>query len=132
MVLGSSPVAVTIIILLVQTETRDFSRNSPTTRDVYILWESVERGKTRNVLNLIIRKTTRVLHRKPFIIQLAKEWQKDITIILKACICYFLLFQLKSSFNSADIQIFVFLSSPLFIPVSHCSRGWLKISLCQR
>ena len=25
-----------------------------------------------------------------------------------------------------DIQIFVFLSSPLFFPVSHCLRGWSK------
>ena len=39
------------------------------------------------------------------------------------------LFHLKSSFCSRDIQIFVFLSSPLFLPVSHCFRGWWKINL---
>ena len=65
----------------------------------------------------------------------------------KACVRYFLsqfyfslnnspsktmknfLFHLKSSFRSRDIQIFVFLSSPLFSPVSHCFRGWWKITL---
>ena len=39
------------------------------------------------------------------------------------------LFHLKSSFCSQDIQIFVFPSSPFFLPVSHCFRGCLKISL---
>ena len=39
------------------------------------------------------------------------------------------LFHLKSSFCSRDIQIFVFLSSPLFSPVSHCFRGWSKKNL---
>ena len=39
------------------------------------------------------------------------------------------LFHLKSSFRSRDIQIFVFPSSPLFLPVSHCVRGCLKINL---
>ena len=39
------------------------------------------------------------------------------------------LFHLKSSFRSRDIQIFVFPSSPLFPPVSHCFRGWSKINL---
>ena len=34
------------------------------------------------------------------------------------------LFHLKSSFRSRDIRIFVFSSSPLFSPVSHCFRGW--------
>ena len=66
----------------------------------------------------------------------------------KACVRYFLsnfyfspndspskttknifLFHLKSSFRSRDIQIFVFLSSPLFAPVSHCFRGWSEINL---
>ena len=36
---------------------------------------------------------------------------------------------LKSSFRSWDIQVFVFPSSPLFLPVSHCVRGCLKINL---
>ena len=36
------------------------------------------------------------------------------------------LFLLKSSFRSQDIQIFVFSSSPLFFPVSHCFRGWFN------
>ena len=39
------------------------------------------------------------------------------------------LFHLKSSFRSRDIQMFVFLSSPLFLPVSHCFGGCLKINL---
>ena len=39
------------------------------------------------------------------------------------------LFHLKSSFHSRDIQIFVFPSSPLFLPVSHCFTAWSKINL---
>ena len=39
---------------------------------------------------------------------------------------WFFVFVLKSSFCSQDIQIFVFLSSPLFLPVSHCFRSWSK------
>ena len=39
------------------------------------------------------------------------------------------LFHWKSSFRSRDIQIFVFWSSPLFLPVSHCFRAWSKINL---
>ena len=39
------------------------------------------------------------------------------------------LFHLESSFRSWDIQIFLFSSSPLFLPVSHCFSGWLKINL---
>ena len=39
------------------------------------------------------------------------------------------LFHVKSSCCSQDIQIFVFLSSSLFLPVSHCFRGWSKINL---
>ena len=41
----------------------------------------------------------------------------------------FFLFHLQRSFCSRDIQIFVFLSSPLFLSVSHCFRGWSKINL---
>ena len=40
-----------------------------------------------------------------------------------------LLFHLKSSFRSRDIHIFVFPSSPFFLPVSHCFRGWWKRNL---
>ena len=36
---------------------------------------------------------------------------------------------LKSSFHPQDIEIFVFPSSPLFLPVSHCFRGCSKINL---
>ena len=32
-------------------------------------------------------------------------------------------FHLKSSFRYQDIQIFVFLFFPLFLPVGHCFRG---------
>ena len=39
------------------------------------------------------------------------------------------LFHLESSSRSQDIQISVFPSSPLFLPVSHCFRGWSKINL---
>ena len=38
-------------------------------------------------------------------------------------------FHLKSSFRSWGIQVFVFPSSPCFLPVSHCSRGWSKVNL---
>ena len=34
----------------------------------------------------------------------------------------------KSSFRSQDIQIFVFLSSPCFPPVSHCFRELSKLN----
>ena len=68
--------------------------------------------------------------------------------VLKACVRYFLwnfyfhqtivlyklrniffLFHLKSSFCSGDIQIYVFSSSPLFLPVSHCFTDWSKKKL---
>ena len=39
------------------------------------------------------------------------------------------LFHLKSSWHPSDIQIFVFPSFPLFLPVDHCSRGRLKTNL---
>ena len=39
------------------------------------------------------------------------------------------LFHLKSSFRYRDIRIFIFPSSPLFLPVSHCFRGCSKINL---
>ena len=41
----------------------------------------------------------------------------------------FFLFHLNSYFHSRDIQVFVFLSSPLFVPVSHCFRDRSKINL---
>ena len=68
-------------------------------------------------------------------------------IKFKACIRYFLskfyfspndspskteksfLFHGKNSFCSRDIQIFVYSSSPLFFPVSHCFRRWFKQNL---
>ena len=39
------------------------------------------------------------------------------------------LFHLKSSFRFRDIHIFVFSSSPYFLLVSHCFRGWSNINL---
>ena len=39
------------------------------------------------------------------------------------------LFHLKGSFGSREIQMFVFRSSPLFVPASHCFRCWSKINL---
>ena len=41
----------------------------------------------------------------------------------------FFLFHLKSSFRSRDIQVFVFSSSPLFLPVSLCFSCWSKKNL---
>ena len=35
----------------------------------------------------------------------------------------------KKLFHSRDIQFFVFLSFPHFLPVGHCCRGWWKINL---
>ena len=35
----------------------------------------------------------------------------------------------KKLFSFWDIQIFVFTSSPLFLPVSHCFRVWSKMNL---
>ena len=40
-----------------------------------------------------------------------------------------LLFHLKSSFCFWDIQIFVFLSFLLFLPVGHCFTGWSEINV---
>ena len=63
---------------------------------------------------------------------------------VKVCLFYFLFFtkwwpfkkywkclllHLKSSFHSRDFQVFVFPSSPLFLLVDHCFRGWLKKNL---
>ena len=39
------------------------------------------------------------------------------------------LLHLKNSFHSWDIQIFVFPSLPLFLPVTHHFRAWSKINL---
>ena len=41
----------------------------------------------------------------------------------------YFLFHPKSSFHYQDIQIFVFPSSSLFLPFSHCFRGCSKINL---
>ena len=38
-------------------------------------------------------------------------------------------FHLKSPFRSRDIQMFVFMSSPLFLSFSHCFRGFSKLNL---
>ena len=35
----------------------------------------------------------------------------------------------KTTFQSWDIPIFVFLSSPIFLPVRHCLRSWSKMNL---
>ena len=71
---------------------------------------------------------------------------KTLVELFKACVHYFLsnfyfspnhspsktmknvLFHLKISFRSQDIQIFVF-SSSHFFPVSQCLRGWSKKNL---
>ena len=61
---------------------------------------------------------------------------------VKACVLYFhqififspndspsktmknaFLFHLKSSFRSRDVQFFIILSFPFFLPVGHCFRG---------
>ena len=44
----------------------------------------------------------------------------------KACVHCFLSNLYFSTFHCRDILIFIFLSSPLFFPVSHCLRGWSK------
>ena len=38
------------------------------------------------------------------------------------------LFHLKSSFHFQDIQVFIFWSSLLFLPINHCIRRCLKIN----
>ena len=77
-----------------------------------------------------------------------KQTSKNIAdTTFKACVCrYFsfffhqmtalkwlqkicFLFHLKSSFHCQDIQIFVFPSSTLLLPVSHWLKGWWKINL---
>ena len=50
------------------------------------------------------------------------EWHfSTIVIPSKTMRCF--LFHLKSSFHSRDIYIFVFPSSSLYLPVSHCFRA---------
>ena len=71
----------------------------------------------------------------------------QLNSFFKACVRYFfgnfyfspnnsplrttkkMLFDLKSSFHSREIQICVFLSSPYFLPASHCFTGWSKKNL---
>ena len=69
----------------------------------------------------------------------------DISFNLKVCAHYFIRNFYSSpndrpsktmkhvfyfmSFRSWDIHIFLFPPSPLFLPVSHCLRAWLKINL---
>ena len=95
------------------------------------------------------------LNKKDFLVLKAlyfrqtKQTSKNIAnTTFKSCVRYFLfsfffftkwqplnnyekcfLFHLKSSLQCQDIQIFVFLSSPLFYPVSHWLRRWLMINL---
>ena len=52
----------------------------------------------------------------------------DQMIALQKLWKMFFLFHLKSSFFFPDIQIFVLPFSPLFLPVSHCFRGWSKLN----
>ena len=64
--------------------------------------------------------------------------------IFEACVCYFFifhqmiacqkllkcfLFHLKRSFHSWNIQIFVFLSSHIFLSIDHCFRERIEINL---
>ena len=100
-------------------------------------WQGVLKGSAAILLKAI-----------DFIVTDSFPWVQFLETLLKACVCYFhqififftklypfknfkkcFLFHLKSSFHSRDIQFFVFLSFPLFVPVSHCFRGWLKINL---
>ena len=46
----------------------------------------------------------------------------------KACVRYFLSNFIKL-YSFSRYSSFVFPSSPLFLPVSHCFRGWSKINL---
>ena len=81
-------------------------------------------------------------------VQISLNAEKTELVIFKDCVCYFrqffifspndslsktvkkcFLFHLKSSFHSRDIQFFVFLSVPCFLPVDHCFRGWSKFNL---
>ena len=39
------------------------------------------------------------------------------------------LFNLKNYFPSQAIQVFVFQSSPLYLPVTQCFRAWSKINI---
>ena len=73
--------------------------------------------------------------------------RSHVSINVKVCVCYFLsnfyfspndtlqklqkmlFISSKCFFHSGDVKIFVFPSSPLFLPVSHCFRGWSKINL---
>ena len=59
---------------------------------------------------------------------------KQFFDLIKACVHYFLSKFYFSPIDSPskttkNIHIFVFPSSPLFLPASHCFRGWSKIKL---
>ena len=59
------------------------------------------------------------------------DYYGDEKLTLQAILSYApcKLLKISRSFRSQDIQFFVFLSFPLFVPVGHCFRGWLKINL---
>ena len=110
-----------------------------------------QEGNKKNFRSKILKK---ILALKALYNRHRKQTSKNIVdTTFKACVRYFyffnfiyllffftkwqplnnyekcFLFHLKSSFHCQDIQIFVFPSSPLFVPVSHWLRGWWKINL---
>ena len=83
-------------------------------------------------LNILRMKTAFEMKQKAFFIifkwlSVTKNWFRPESVPLnnyKKCVS----FNLKSSFCSQNIQIFVFSGSPQFFPVSHWLR-WFKINL---
>ena len=79
---------------------------------VYILYSYLLVCKLHSILKLASAIFIRFFHQ---MIALQKLWK--------------MLFHLKSSFRSWDIQFFVFLSFPYLLPVGYCFRGWSKLNL---
>ena len=78
------------------------------------------RKKTRKIWNILLFKYLKKLKFVSFIFYCSTNDSRSKTI--KKCF----LFCLKSSFRSRDIQIFAFPSSPFFLSVASCFRGWSK------
>ena len=82
-------------------------------REVF-LENSVTLSNTQNMLlNIVPLKLVSAIFIKFLFLQNVQNYQNN----------------LKSSFCSRDIHIFVFPFFPLFLPVGHCLRGWSKINL---
>ena len=95
----------------------DYPKDKRSFRVLKVISFRHKKGTSRNVTDRTLKDCVRYFSFFPKKHPLINTYKKCFS------------FQLKSSFWSHDIETFVFPSSPLFPPVSHCLRGWLKINL---